>query len=352
LHLPPGQDFELRSDMGRLRVQQLTKPEWASAVGRDRYGLWAEFEVEGKKEVITQRMRWIPPGQFLMGSPDSEREGLTDNKEFNEWVNKHEKPCHSVTITKGYWLFDTPVTQALWQAVLPDEKNPSRFPSPRRPVEQVSWKEAEHFIENLNDLIDGLNVCLPSEAQWEYACRSGTEEATYHGKMKVISDCNVPVLDEIAWYTGNSGVDFDLDDGHDSSDWPDKQHDHQKAGAREVALKRANNWGLYDMLGNVYEWCRDGLREYGEGQEIDPIGSLENGARRVVRGGSWRSLGGYLRSASRYQYEPDLRCNYLGFRCARVQETGQEIQAAEPVESGALRSGTRSTHPDRSGGAE
>ena len=98
---------------------------------------------------------------------------------------------------------------------------------------------------------------LPSEAQWEYACRAGTETALYSGNLEILGERNAPALDPIAWYGGNSGVDFDLKDGHDSSDWSEKQYPHTRAGTRPVKLKRVNPWGLYDLLGNVWEWTQD-----------------------------------------------------------------------------------------------
>ena len=215
-------------------------PDWASGWGQDRYGVFVEFTLQE----ITQRLRWIPPGRFWMGSPEDEP-GRFDN----------EGPRHQVTLTEGYWLFDTPCTQSLWEAVMGN--NPSRFQGPNRPVERVSWDDAQTFLSNINERIPGLNLVLPSEAQWEYACRAGTETAIYTGELAISGKNNAPALDPIAWYGGNSGVDFDLADGEDSSGWVGKQYPHTRAGTHPVKLKRANPWGLYDMLGNVWEWCQD-----------------------------------------------------------------------------------------------
>jgi formylglycine-generating enzyme required for sulfatase activity len=288
--LPPARAMVIATDCEKLTFQQITRPEWASAIGRDRFGLWVEFEVPGKREKpITQRMRWIPPGRFTMGSPADEpgrptKEELEQNKPY--WPD--EGPQHLVTITHGYWLFDTPCTQALWEAVMHD--NPSRFKSPDRPVEQVSWEDCQKFFAQINGIFKGLDLSLPTEAQWEFACRAGTDAATYAGPLEIVGECNAPALDPIAWYSGNSGVDFELDNGFDSSNWPNKQYDHQRAGTRPVAQKLPNPWGLYDMLGNVWEWCLDRPRPYTDQPAVDPVDlATDPGADRVLRGGSWRS---------------------------------------------------------------
>ncbi len=276
-------------------------PEWADAWGQDEYGVYADFSFAE----TTQRMRWIAPGRFLMGSPKDEPGRYSD-----------EGPQHAVILSEGYWLFDTPCTQVLWQAVMGD--NPSEFPDPVRPVEQVSWDQAQAFIQRLNGEIPGLNLSLPTEAQWEYACRAGSETALYTGDIEIEGERNAPALDPIAWYGGNSGVEFDLEKGWDSSDWEEKQYPHRQAGTRQVKLKRPNAWGLYDMLGNVWEWCRDGWRdEYEPDDEVDPL--WRRGARRVVRGGSWDDGARVVRAACRRRYSPGSRDDFLGFRCARVQ---------------------------------
>lgn len=162
-----------------------------------------------------------------------------------------------------------------------------------------------------------------SEAQWEYACRAGTETATYGGLIEIFGERNAPVLDAIAWYGGNSGKDFELEDGYDSSGWEETQYPHTKAGTRPVALKNPNPWGLYDTLGNVWEWCADHWHGSYEGAPTDGSAWLdpdaESSARRVLRGGSWNLPARYVRAAYRVRYEPVHRGANLGFRCARVQ---------------------------------
>ena len=283
-------------------------PAWASAWGQDEYGVWTAFTVAG----VTQRLRWIAPGRFLMGSPETE-EGRFDR----------EGPLHEVVLSHGFWLFDTPCTQALWLAVMGGE-NPSYFQSLQRPVEQVSWHDTQQFINALNKQIPGLLLRLPTEAQWEYACRAGTSTATYAGDLTILGERNAPMLHEIAWYGGNSGKDYELDKGWVSSAWDGTQFKNSKSGSREVGLKRANAWGLYDMLGNVWEWCRDGRRNYREETERDPIGP--DGGSRVIRGGAWFNDARYVRAAYRGADSPGVRRYYLGFRCALVhREPGRPV---------------------------
>jgi len=305
--LPRAGGLLIRTDREELRLGRLTKPVWASEIGRDGFGLFADVALPNAD--VIQRMRWIPPGRFLMGSPDGE-----------EGRDEDEGPQHEVTLAEGFWLFDTPCTQALWQAVMGD--NPSQFKGPTRPVEQVSFEDVRGFLDKLNGLVPDLGLTLPSEAQWEYACRAGTETATYAGDMRIVGENNAPVLDAIAWYGGNSGVGFDLDNGHDTSDWKEKQYDHTRAGTRSVAQKAANPWGLYDMLGNVWEWCGDHGHSSYQGAPtdgsawVDPNGGA---ASRVVRGGSWCPVARHVRAAYRNHFDPAFRNDNLGFRCARVQ---------------------------------
>jgi formylglycine-generating enzyme required for sulfatase activity len=285
-----------------------TTPDWATSSGEDDFGRFADITVPGTD--VTQRLRWIPLGRFCMGSPATEP-GRT----------KHEGPLDEVALDRGFWLFDTPCTQALWEAVMAN--NPSRFRSPTRPVESVSFNDATAFVGALNGCIPGLGLSLPSEAQWEYACRAGTTTATYAGALEIVGANNAPVLDAIAWYGGNSGEGFDLESGHDSSDWPDKQYGHTKAGTRPVGLKQPNQWGLHDMLGNVREWCLDLWHDTYDGAPADGSVWLEGGkvfACRVMRGGSWNDNARNVRAAYRNHNDPANRNDNVGFRCARAHE--------------------------------
>lgn len=274
-------------------------PSWASAWGEDQYGPWVEFRVREAR----QRMRWICPGEFRMGSSDDEP---------GRWDD--EGPQHLVTITRGFWLFDTPCTQKLWKAVM--ETEPSMFPTVDRPVEQVSWDDCQQFVQRIFDIVPGLSLSLPTEAQWEYACRAATDTATYAGDLEILGENNAPVLHEIAWYGGNCGVEFDLGEGHPCGDWPEKQFEFAKGGTRVVAKKRPNAWGLYDMLGNVWEWCDDGLRVYSAEAITDPAGSREASADRVIRGGGWHGTARGVRVACRGAFHPSSRNDNLGFRCS------------------------------------
>lgn len=332
--LPNAPGLEIRTDREILHLRRCAKPAWASAMGRDRFGLWAEFQIESVTktrkaprarptrkasrkapdprpadvlEPVVQRLRWIPPGRFLMGSPEDEP---------GRW--EAEGPQHPVTIGQGFWLFDTPCTQALWVALGLD--NPSEFQDPARPVEQVSWDDVQkRFLPALNERIPGF--VLPSEAQWEYACRAGTQTALYTGPIEILGDANAPALDGIAWYGGNSGVDFELENGQTRSWLSEMQYPEGKAGTHPVGRKARNPWGIYDMLGNVWEWTQDAWHD--SYHEAPSDGSAwettDAGAERVVRGGSWGSVARLCRSAFRDRSAPADRNDYLGFRCARVQ---------------------------------
>ena len=263
-------------------------PPFASAWGDDIHGLWTDLELPSSdSETVTQRLRWIEPGTFLMGSPATEAERF-DN----------EGPQHEVQIANGFWLFDTPCTQALWQAVMRD--NPSEFKSPNRPVESVSWNNVQEFLQRINQLVPGLDLHLqlPTEAQWEYACRASTTTPFSFGETitpdQVNYDGNYP------YRGGRKGV--------------------YRRETVPVASLPANAWGLYEMHGNVWEWCAAGQRSYSTEAVTDPVRPMQAGVYRVLRGGSWGSHARYVRSAYRYANDPGSRSDYYSFRCARAQE--------------------------------
>lgn len=251
---------------------------WASDWGEDEFGLWMAFTYEG----VRQAFRWCEPGMFLMGSPIDEPE-----REDNEVQ-------HEVTLTQGYWIADTPVTQALWQTIMGD--NPSEFKENENPVENVSWNDAQAFIAKMNGMKAELKLCLPTEAQWEYACRAGTATPFSWGEQ---IDSSLVNCDGVVPY--NNG----------------RESEYR---GQTVAVKAlpCNDWGLYQMHGNVWEWCQDGYGDYPSQPVIDPQGP-ESGAYRVLRGGSWLRYGRSCRSAARSDLDPSHRADNIGFRLTRSQ---------------------------------
>ena len=283
------------ADDERWRRPPAFPPAWADAWGDDRFGLWAEFSVA---EVV-QRLRWVEPGSFWMGSPDAER-ALIGDKDYEAWA-RNEAPRHAVRITSGFWLADSACTQALWLAVMGNK--PSHFTGDDAlPVEQVSWDDVQGFLQRLQaGLPEGCKPALPTEAQWEYACRAGTETPFSFGATLSTAQAN---------YDGN---------------YPYGKSPKGPYRERTVPVKSlpANAWGLYQMHGNVWEWCADDLRDYAgtalaDAALEDPWGpvSEEQEAHRAVRGGSWITRASDLRSAQRYRDPRGNRIRFLGFRVA------------------------------------
>lgn len=262
----------------RYGVLPPTIPEpWASHYGQDDKGYWMAFELEG----IEQRFRWIPPGRFLMGSPESEKERGSDEIQ------------HLVTLSQGYWLAETACTQALWLAVMGN--NPSKFnQSAQHPVDSVSWNDCQQFIRQLNQAISGLEARLPTEAEWEFACRAGSITPFSFGET---------IQPEQVNYDGNRPY----------VDW---KKDLYRESTIPVSKLPANEWGLFEMHGNLLEWCEDGYEEYGNTAQVDPLGKPSSDYR-VLRGGSWFNYARSCRSASRIGYRPGFRNNGIGFRLAR-----------------------------------
>lgn len=319
----------IRSRWDRLTVERFSRPGWARRVWQDRFGLAAEFVI-GEVPFV---LRWIPPGRFLMGSPEDEPGRHED-----------EGPQDEVTIGRGFWMGETPVTQAQWRAVVEAtnwgvsagqllDPAPSHFRGPAElPVEKVSWIDCQRFCLRLNALLgEGPGFGLPSEAHWEYACRAGTSTALYTGPLTLRGVNDGPELDAIAWYGGNSGQDLEVENPWDSSEWPKKQRTHTKAGTHRVKRKQPNAWGLYDMIGNVWEWCGDrwleGAYRLREVHTQDaPLESEEVEAGFVSRGGSWDCSARRCRAAIRLVRHPGFCWDGQGFRLA----AGQEFLAAEP----------------------
>ncbi len=270
-------------------------PPWACTHGFDRHGYWAELLIEcGDLQPVLQRVRWIPNGQFIMGSPAREEGRIAD-----------EGPQHTVTIREGFWMFDTLVTQALYEHFMP---NRSRFKNSKHPVEMVSWHDTEKFMKRVNNQYPSLTLTLPTEEQWEYAARAGNPAATYACKEYVIKGFrNAPALDEIAFYGGNSGVESELVGHVSSAGWLQKQYAHQIAGTHPVKGKKPNEFGLYDMLGLLWELTGTRYHYY-----HTPNG---DSCEYVLRGGAFDSMAADVRAAVRWQATSDLRAYNIGFRC-------------------------------------
>ena len=164
--------------------------------------------------------------------------------------------------------------------------NPSRFKNCGRdcPVESVSWEEVQQFIGKLNAMEGGQKYRLPTEAEWKYAARARSGTDTPAGDLRIAAMHNVPMLDRIAWYGGNSGVKYE--GGFDCSGWDEKQYSSDRCGPQPVELKAANGLGLHDLLGNVWEWVQDWYGGYPGGTATDPKGPT-TGSSRALRGSSW-----------------------------------------------------------------
>ncbi|WP_207691606.1 SUMF1/EgtB/PvdO family nonheme iron enzyme [Desulfonema limicola] len=224
---------------------------------------------------------YIEPGSFMMGSPE------------NEPGRDSDETRHRVTLTKGFYMQTTEVTQGQWRAVM--GSSPSYFKNcgDNCPVETVSWEYVQEFIKKLNRKEGIDKYRLPTEAEWEYSARAGNKTAFANGQITEKECGKEPNLDKMGWYCGNAGS---------------KTH--------PVGQKKPNDWGLYDMHGNVYEWCMDWKSDYPSGDVIDPAGPSE-GSSRVYRGGAWSRYAQSCRSANRSSNLPGKRNSRLGFRLLR-----------------------------------
>jgi formylglycine-generating enzyme len=255
-------------------------PPWASAWGDDPYGLWADLTVNG----ATQRMRWIEPSGtegFLMGAPQAERDAIADTT-ARSWSHEREHEPRKVVVLKGFWLADTPCTQAFWRSVMGDSiisHFHNKHDSPERPVELVLREHVDAFIQRFMSTLEwGTGDCLslPTEVQWEYAARAGSHSAYWWGDLVDDNQAN--------W-----GANY--------------------KGTTPVKKFSPNHWGLYDVHGNVWEMCFDAWRERLDSPELKQDASLS-----VVRGGSWLDLPERARSAYR-GWRPRRGSNLdLGFR--------------------------------------
>jgi formylglycine-generating enzyme required for sulfatase activity len=262
-------------------------------------------------DAVTLDLIWIDPGTFTMGSPDDEA-GRNTNKRTQISETSHggeEGPQTVVTISKGFWLGRTPVTQGQYHAIMYNNPGDSTNGGPDVSVRQVTWDEAMAFCQKLTELEraaghmpEGYAYTLPTEAQWEYACRAGTTESRYDS------------LHDIAWYVGSA--------------------------RHPVAQKPPNAWGLYDMLGNGWEWCSDLYGVYPGGNVTDPVGADPattiygpSGPVRVTRGGGPSGSVESCRSACRQWYLPDERFAAIGFRVVLSSApSGKAVPLANPTD--------------------
>jgi len=276
-------------------------------------------------EVITNSLEmkfaWIPPGRFTMGSPkgeaefrgddepdeDDEAEDNPDPDDDGEEAGDHAETQHNVTLTKGFYMGVYPVTQEQWQAVMGD--NPSHFKVEHNlPVEQVSWNDCQEFIKKLTEK-DNRAYRLPTEAEWEFACRAGTTTPFYFGETISTDEAN---------YDGN----FTYGNG-------------KKGKFREkttpVGSFPANGFGLFDMHGNVFEWCQDWFGHYTQNDVVDPRGPA-SGQEHVLRGGSWSDDPDFCRSAYRLGHVPGYRNRYYGFRVCFCLDEDKSKHLQESVQ--------------------
>lgn len=237
-------------------------------------------------QIIKEMMVKCPAGEFMMGSPT------------NELGRRDDEVQHKVRISQDFYISKYPITQMMYMAIMGD--NPSRYKDDNCPVESVNWFKAKEFCQRLNIYTNdsrpaGYEFDLPTEAQWEYACRAGTKTSLNSGKEITVKNGSCYNLEEVAWYEDNSD-----------------------ARPHQVGLKLPNAWGIYDMHGNVWEWCRDYYGNYPTDDVVDPEGP-ETGYFRSDRGGSWINYyPSLLRSANRFCRNPNYEYNFLGFRIVLV----------------------------------
>lgn len=263
-----GEPVNQRTSTSKMYASLLESVKLASQISPTSYNKEISIPV---KDGITIEMVKVEAGTFMMGAtPEMD----------NAWND--EKPVHQVTLTQDYYLGKYEVTQALWQAVMGN--NPSYFKGDNLPVEQISWNDCQEFIEKLSN-ITSRKFRLPTEAEWEYAARGGKKGRGY----RYSGSDN---LADVAWYEGNSN-----------------------GMPQPVGTKQMNELGIYDMTGNISEWCQDWFGEYSTSCQTNPIG-VGSGMHHVDRGGNWYCKSGGCRSSNRSHYEPEECKKFLGFRLA------------------------------------
>ena len=310
-------------------------------------------------------LHWCPPGRYLAGSPNAEQ-GRNNNESQ-----------HYVALTDGFWMASTETTQAQWEHVMGESAkehaqkmvqqgeqfhfNPQEvkqvttvasyhhftgagdlekwtgFFAEQAPMSFVSCADAESYCNQLTELAlaagqipEGWIFRLPTEAEWEYACRAGTTTATYVGDLQLQGSSDAPVLNDIAWYSGNSSVDY-TGNVIASDKWDERAFAGPFAGPHEVGRLKANAWGLHDLLGNLEEWCLDATeqKDFAQGFQLNPRSA--DGKSRVMRGGAWNSYARTGRAAAR-GWENERWCSYrLGFRVVLAAANKEESAAVSGV---------------------
>ena len=272
---------------------------------------------------IQMVMNWINPGTFYMGSK---------GPDFGPYAAKHHKAnevYHKVTISRGFWISYLECTREQWKAIMgnsPSYFKPGEDDEIELPVENVSWYNVQEFLKKLNTMHPGLNARLPTEAEWEYCCRSGTTTAFYCGPDDIIGDAHSHFnLSQQGWYAGNS-ADWNVkkrtevvpknyvDISNLYKDFQFPVAEYKRFAPHHIGLKSKSDWGLGDFSGNVAEWCQDiYVPDLGKKVQTDPL-IKGGGTKRVVRGGSWKSAAADCRSASRTGMDPHKKSNTVGFR--------------------------------------
>ena len=264
-----------REEYGSVVLEKIRKRVLRHSVGREDC-LSKNVKIVSISDGLEMRFRRCLPGGFEMGSPLTEL-----NRSADELL-------HKVKFTKEFWLGETQVTQKQWESVM--GYNPSLCQAPNHPVESVSWYDCVDFMQKFFEKT-GSVVRLPTEAEWEYACRAGSSGA-YGG---------TGVMDEMGWYANN------------------RREFGRPEGTCPVGLKKPNDWGFYDMHGNVWEWCMDCYDAYAEVTVVNPE-PVSSGAFRIRRGGSCQDEAGACRSAYRFVFSPECRDAYIGFRVLLEKE--------------------------------